>query len=196
MRTSESEDWGLDFSDVGGDAATPVTDANKRVFVRRKVGQVLVACRRGALEALRNGFVEALGDLSAEAAPFLKLFSSTDWRVLLCADDDRLAPGAVLAALEFVGFSSTSAVPRAIEETFRTFDRDSLRRFLVFATGSPSLPVADSFKIQIRRQPPSAALPVAHTCFFFIDVPDYPDEAECAAKFATAMLECGTFDRV
>ena len=42
----------------------------------------------------------------------------------------------------------------------------------------------------------SPALPVAHTCFFHLDIPDYADEGEFVAKLTTAILECGTFDRV
>ena len=63
-------------------------------------------------------------------------------------------------------------------------------------TGSPALPPDASFEIQIRAQPRSAALPVAHTCFFHVDIPDYADENEFITKLSTANLECGTFDRV
>ena len=148
------------------------------------------------LEAIRRGFVAALRELSPEAAPFLKLFSSTDWRVLLCADDDRLTPDRVLDALAFVGWPKRSVVPDALRRSVRAFDKDSLRRFLVFATGSPGLPSAPGFEIQVRAQPRSPALPVAHTCFFHLDIPDYADEGEFVAKLTTAILECGTFDRV
>ena len=84
--------------------------------------------------------VAALREFSPEAAPFLKLFSSTGWRVLLCADDDRLTPDRVLDALAFVGWPKRSVVPDALRRSVRAFDKDSLRRFLVFATGSPGLP--------------------------------------------------------
>ena len=38
--------------------------------------------------------------------------------------------------------------------------------------------------------------PTAHTCFFHVDVPDYDSEEEFITKLMTAILECGTFDRV
>ena len=200
-------DWGLDFADVGaGDAGddTPqeappraVTEANKHSFVVLKVRHVLVGCRSEALDAIRRGFVAALSDLSPEASPFLKLFSSTDWRVLLCADDDSLSPATVKATFKFVGFAPKSLVPTALNRAIDSFPKDSLRRFLVFATGSPSLPrEANAFEIQIRAQPKSNSLPVAHTCFFHVDVPDYDSEEEFITKLMTAILECGTFDRV
>ena len=87
-------------------------------------------------------------------------------------------------------------MPDALRRSVRAFDKDSLRRFLVFATGSPGLPSAPGFEIQVRAQPRSPALPVAHTCFFHLDIPDYADEGEFVAKLTTAILECGTFDRV
>ena len=200
----DGQGWGLDFGDVSsssddGDAgggARAVTEANKHAFVVLKVRRALVGRRRDALEAIRRGFVAALRELSPEAAPFLKLFSSTDWRVLLCADDDRLTPDRVLDALAFVGWPKRSVVPDALRRSVRAFDKDSLRRFLVFATGSPGLPSAPGFEIQVRAQPRSPALPVAHTCFFHLDIPDYADEGEFVAKLTTAILECGTFDRV
>ena len=198
----DGQGWGLDFGDVSssdddaGGGARAVTEANKHAFVVLKVRRALVGRRRDALEAIRRGFVAALRELSPEAAPFLKLFSSTDWRVLLCADDDRLTPDRVLDALAFVGWPKRSVVPDALRRSVRAFDKDSLRRFLVFATGSPGLPSAPGFEIQVRAQPRSPALPVAHTCFFHLDIPDYADEGEFVAKLTTAILECGTFDRV
>lgn len=87
-------------------------------------------------------------------------------------------------------------MPGAFQRALDSFPVDTLRRFLVFATGGPTLPTDPGFAIQVRAQPRSTALPVAHTCFFHIDVPDYADENEFITKLMTAVLECGTFDRV
>jgi len=206
-----ADDWGLDFDDVvdpeeeakealPGERKTtkrrkPVTEANKHQFCVLKVRWVLTGCRVESLTALRRGFENALNELSPEASPLLKLFSSTDWRVILCSDDDDLTPDDVLACLAFARFQRTSVVPGAMKKAIAAFSTDSLRRFLVFATGSPSLPQdRRDFTIQVRALPgPTDALPVSHTCFFHLDVPDYPDEATFLRKFTFALFECNSF---
>ena len=79
------------------------------------------------------------------------------------------------------------------------FSPGSLRRFLIFCTGAPSLPPAGllgGFEIGVQYQRRSGALPVAHTFFTKMDLPDYQDKALFVEKFMKAIQECGTFDRV
>lgn len=159
----DGADWGLDFNDVPTAAESeqaqdsarrqprPVTEANKHSFVVMKVRHVLTECRIDSLQALRRGFETALSELSPEASPFLKLFSSTDWRVMLSSDDDDLKPEQVIDSLKFVGFPRASLIPDALRRACESFSTDTLRRFLVFATGSPSLPRnSREFEIQVR----------------------------------------------
>ena len=192
----------LEFEFGGRAPAETLTDANKHRLVVAKVKDTLIAARLGALEAVRRGFEASLEALSAEARPFLRLLSSTDWSVLLCGDDEDIPADVVVRALDFAYFtpSRRSPVPGWFSATVRTLSPDRLRRFLVFATGAASLPAglgsgaAAKFEIHVRVQPRSPALPVAHTCFNQIDCPDYPTEAEFISKFMTALYECGTFD--
>ena len=215
MLTKDATDWGLDFSDVVNpddllEEAAPentparekdekVTEANKHQFVVYKARWVLTGCRVDSLTAMRRGFERALDELSPEASPFLRLLSSTDLRVMLCSDDDDLTPATVLSCLTFVRFPRTSIVPDAMRRTISAFSIDSLRRFLVFATGSPSLPNdRRNFSIQVRSLGLQGldALPVSHTCFFHIDIPDYPDEDTFIQKFSFALFECNSFSIV
>ncbi|CAN0174807.1 unnamed protein product [Phaeothamnion confervicola] len=73
-----------------------------------------------------------------------------------------------------------------------------LRRFLVFVCGSPSLPAAAVGRVEItvRCQPRSASLPVAHTCFYQLDVPNYDAEAVLRHKLLLAMNNTASFDVV
>ena len=137
-------------------------------------------------------------DLSPEATPFLRLLSATDWNLLLSGEDDLTAE-AVTSVLRFQGYGSTSRVPLWLPSLVQQFSPDNLRRFLIFCTGSPSLPpasVSSSVEITVQRQPTSEALPVAHTCFFKLDLPDYKDQSIFQTKLMQAIQECGTFDRV
>lgn len=53
-----------------------------------------------------------------------------------------------------------------------------------------------AMEITVRALTRSNALPVAHTCFNELDVPEYIDEATFAEKLKTAMYETGGFDKV
>jgi hypothetical protein len=192
-----ADNLGLDFDELPGREACLVTDANKGKYVQAKVRHVLMECRLEALNAIRSGFWQAMVDLSPEATPFLRLLSATDWNLLLSGEDDLTAE-AVTSVLTFQGYGPTSQVPRWLPSLVKQLSPDNLRRFLIFCTGSPSLPPvgASLVEITVQRQPTSEALPVAHTCFLKLDLPDYIDHGLFQVKLLQAIQECGTFDRV
>ena len=76
----------------------------------------------------------------------------------------------VNAALQYMNFSKKSKVPIWLKEIILSSSEDHLRKFLVFVTGSPSISSTSYRKVEInvRCQPRSGALPVAHTCFFHL----------------------------
>jgi hypothetical protein len=174
LTTVGVEDLGLHFDEVGRSALGDVTDANKAQYVRLKVQRILIDSREASLTALRTGFMEALQGISTEAAPFLTLLSHADWRIMLCGDT-VVNVHQIISALKFTNFPRRSKIPQWLTEILLTLSEDMLRKFLVFVTGSPSL--SQSFlstsssatvKINVRHQHRSAALPTAHTCFFFL----------------------------
>ena len=99
----------------------------------------------------------------------------------------------------FNGYPKQSRIPAWLPLAVEQFSPENLRRFLIFCTGAPSLPPAGllaGFEIGVQYQRCSEALPVAHTCFNKLDLPDYQDQALFVEKFMKAIQECGTFDRV
>ena len=163
-----------------------------------KVRYVLLECRRDGLEAVRSGFWQAMVDLSPEATPFLRLLGATDWSLLLCGEDGLTAE-AVADTLRFNGYPKQSRITAWLPLAVEQFSPKKLHRFLIFCTGAPSLPPAGllaGFEIGVQHQRCSEALPVAHTCFNKLDLPDYQDQALFVEKFMKAIQECGTFDRV
>ena len=167
--------------------------------MKRKVQLTLVESRKIHLAAIRNGFVEGLKAVSPEAAPFMSLLSHTDWRVLLCGDQTVSGPQ-VVSCLHFVDFNGHSQVPIWLKETIVSASEDHLRKFLVFLTGSPSLSSngrsGRKMEISVRCQPRSEALPIAHTCFFQLDMPDYKDKETLQAKFFYAITHAQSFEVV
>lgn len=198
LATVNVNDFGLHFESVGKPGLGTVTDENKSHFVKLKIDKILVTDREDQLEAIRNGFKEALHALSEEGAPFMSLLSHTDWRVLLCGET-RISSAQIIASLKFSGFRKTSMIPQWLKNILVSFPEDMLRKFLVFITGSPSLPTARgsrALSINVRAQPISLALPVAHTCFFHLDVPEYKDKETLYSKLNFAIQNSNTFEIV
>ena len=139
-----------------------------------------------------------MADLSPEVALFLRLLSATDWSLPLCGEDGLTAE-AVADTLRFNGYPKQSRIPAWLPLAVEQFSPENLRRSLIFCTGAPSLPPAGllaGFEIGVQYQRCSEALPVAHTCFNKLDLPDYRDQALFVEKFMKAIQEYGTFDRV
>jgi serine/threonine protein kinase len=199
LATEGVQDFGLHFDSVNAPELGDVTDKNKSDFVRRKIQLSLIECRKVHLAAIRNGFVEALKALSPEAAPFMGLLSHTDWRIMLCGDQTVSGP-LVVSCLRFTDFGKKSMMPIWLKELILAASEDHLRKFLVFLTGSPSLSTTTSFgsklEIHVRGQPRSEALPVAHTCFFQLDIPDYQDKETLQSKFVYAITHAQSFEMV
>ncbi len=199
LATIGVEEFGLHFESVGAPELGHVTDINKAQFVNMKIESILVQSRLPHLLAMKAGFVEALKGISAEAAPFMSLLSHTDWRVMLCGDP--LVNGAkVASAFKFTGFTKKSSIPTWLKEIIMASSEDHLRKFLVFVTGSPSFSSSSSsrngLEINVRCQPRSGALPVAHTCFFHLDIPDYKDKDTLQTKLLYAIQNATTFEVV
>ena len=195
LATVGVEEFGLHFESVGDPESGPVTDFNKSRFVRMKIENILVKSRQPQLLAIKAGFVEALKALSEEAAPFMSLLSHADWRVLLCGDSAISGPQ-VISVLKFSGFPKKSSIPQWLKEILIASSEDHLRKFLVFVTGSPSLSSSSRDEINVRYQARSGALPVAHTCFFHLDIPDYRDKETLQSKLMYAMSHATTFEVV
>jgi hypothetical protein len=199
LATEGMQSFGLHFESVEAPELGDVTDQNKVDFVKRKVHLTLVECRKVHLAAIKNGFVEGLKALSPEAAPFMGLLSHTDWRIMLCGDQTVSGP-LVVSCMRFTDFHKRSQMPVWIRELLLSASEDHLRKFLVFLTGSPSLSSSTSsgakMEISVRCQPRSEALPIAHTCFFQLDIPDYKDKETLQAKFVYAITHAQSFEVV
>jgi serine/threonine protein kinase len=201
LTTGGVEDLGMHFEEVGQSNLGTVNDSNKAQYVRLKIQNILVDSRLPQLTAIKAGFMEALQALSTEAAPFLTLLSHTDWRIMLCGDT-VINAHQIISALKFSNFPRRSKISLWLTEILLSFSEDYLRKFLVFVTGSPSLSSSfntnssSAIKINVRHQTRSAALPTAHTCFYYLDIPDYDDRVVFQSKLIFAIQNANTFEIV
>lgn len=114
---------------------------------------------------------------------------------MLCGDS-TVNVHQIIAVLHFADFPKKSNLPLWLKEFLLSLSEDSLRKFLVFVTGSPSFPSGHSVRVNVRCLPRSSALPVAHTCFFHLDIPDYRDRETLHSKLLYAIQNANTFEIV
>ena len=162
---------------VEGGAAVPVTFANKDKFVELVVKTRLAESTAQA-RAMRKGFNEVV------PLGMLSLFS---WREV-----ERLVCGNPVVDVEALkrhttyngGLSGTSPVVVMLFQALKSFTNEERQLFLRFVWGRNRLPAQDGdwtqhFVINTLSSSSNTAeandrmLPVAHTCFFTLDLPNY-----------------------
>jgi hypothetical protein len=92
---------------------------------------------------------------------------------------------------EYRGYSPTSKVVTYFWKTMETLTHVERSQFIRFVWGRSRLPLKgrswpQSFKIQ-KCGGGDDLLPVSHTCFFSIELPDYSTEAICHKRLITAI---------
>jgi ubiquitin-protein ligase E3 A len=120
-----------------------------------------------------------------------------------CADElDVLVSGEEVfdwAELEknakYEGYQPDSPAVRFFWEIFGELTGEDRQRFLLFTTGSDRAPLGGLGKVVIKivRGADIRRLPVAHTCFSTIDLPDYPTKEEMHHKLLVAIRETEGF---
>merc|ERR1712107_371903 len=76
-------------------------------------------------------------------------------------------------------------------EVFHELSEENKRKFLLYLTGSDRIPIAgmSSVKIIIQRTQDTNYLPVAHTCFNLLDLPQYGTKEKLRYKLLQA-IQC------
>ena len=102
----------------------------------------------------------------------------------------------IIARLQFTGFSASAPTRDWLCNWLRAADTSTLRAFLQFVTASPTLPAASvgapatqQRAIVIARAGDAGRLPVAHTCGWQLDLPEYASAQAMAQKLQTAVLD-------
>ena len=203
------EELGMEFEEVGAAHLGAVNDNNKEAYVQMKVNHIMVQSRVKQLEAIKKGFISGLTTLSPEASPFLTLLSPSDWCVMLCGSSVVNA-SQIIACLEFVRFPPTNPLPQWLKDVLINSSQDLLRKFLIFVTGTPCLdvPFARSLNhsvtvnekggvlitVRFQSSAPQTSLPIAHTCFHQLELPNYSSKEEFTSKLVFAIENAITMD--
>lgn len=170
-----------------------VIEANKLEYVQLRAEWFLFGNIREQIERFITGFNTII------PRDAISIFTPEELELMICGiptisvDDMR-------QNTELQGYSWDSPVIKNFFKLIRSFDNEELALLLQFITGSCRLPVegfrglrADRAAVKILRTGDTSRLPVSHTCFNQLDLPDYKTYEELAEKLLTAIKETSTF---
>ena len=99
-----------------------------------------------------------------------------------------VSPSEVAGLCTFRGFPAGSSVPDWLRSAIRSMDQTTLRKWLRWSTGGYAAAPINIFFVAAGSSS-AMPLPVSHTCFNQVDMPDYPSEDELRAKLLLAIEE-------
>jgi len=170
-----------------------VTINNLEEYIRLIAQLYLAEGVQRQLIAFKNGFNQFL------PLERLRVFSADELDILLCGVPENLTDWSYNEILECSkfgeGYSASSRVVSYLINTLVSFDVEQRRRFLLFLTGSPRLPIGGlrsmrpKFTIQRKTNLDVADhyLPSVNTCFLFLKLPEYSSEEITREKLLLAM---------
>ncbi|CAM9783858.1 unnamed protein product [Discosporangium mesarthrocarpum] len=145
------------------------------------------------VEAIRSG----LG--TVVPLQLLSLFSWYELEEFVCGTPD-VDVDLLWSCTDYSGCSRTDSHVEDFWHVLRSFSTQEKALFLRFTWGRSRLPLSANqfrqrFKIQaFLRTPPDAYLPVAHTCFFSLELPHYSSRQLMEAKLRYAIHNCQAID--
>ena len=107
--------------------------------------------------------------------------------------------------LLFKDFPENSSTPNDLLKLLDKISSDDLKRFLIFSTEQPNIPITGfqnpniqsaypRDKLIILRFDKSEKLPESHVCYYRIDLPDYNNYEILEKKILQAIQNSRTFE--
>jgi E3 ubiquitin-protein ligase HUWE1 len=196
----------LDFSDVEPGNTTPLRNDNRKQYINMAVEQKLIRKRLTNMKAMRKGFRSV-----NEFVPHLDLLTEMDIAMLI--SEQQYVDKNVLMneCIEFRG-DSNQEISQRFMQVLNSLNNNELQQFLHFATGQVGLYSAGSDKplenpnvqspynrnkISIRfYEADQEMLPVAHVCFYSIDMPKYATAEKMKKKLMRSIELSGGMSNV
>ncbi|KAL7713415.1 HECT-type E3 ubiquitin transferase [Entamoeba marina] len=190
----EKEEFGRTIVDdlIPNGRNIDVTDDNKTEYVKLLVQYKLYTSVKRQVELFKEGFYSII--------PFnqISYFYDTELELLISGLPD-IDPDDLKANTEYRGYNADSQLVQWFWEIFYEFEHRQKVLLLQFVTGSSKVPLG-GFKnltgnsgimlFTIQKIPRCDSLPVAHTCFNTIDIPDYKSIDTLREKLLFAISEC------
>eukprot|EP00455_Lapot_gusevi_P029999 TRINITY_DN3217_c0_g3_i2.p1 TRINITY_DN3217_c0_g3~~TRINITY_DN3217_c0_g3_i2.p1 ORF type:complete len:407 (+),score=138.04 TRINITY_DN3217_c0_g3_i2:482-1702(+) len=174
-----------------GGRTIPVTAASRQEFSQLVIQRRLMETQPMS-RAIKKG-------LNAVVPPgLLSLFSWHDLQIMVCGN-----PNIDIEALRrhtvYRGLSASSPLVKYLWQALTSFTQEERQLFLRFVWGRNRLPATDAdwgqqFTLHALHTAPPDALPIAHTCFFSLDLPPYPSYEILRSKVLYAIVNCQAID--
>ena len=128
----------------------------------------------------------------------LDLFTATELEVEVCGKPD-IDLQLLRKHTSYSGYSASDNAICILWEVLESFPSELRSAFLRFVWGRSRLPPAELFSTnftitRLSRSDPDASFPIAHTCFFTVDMPEYTSFEAMRAKLLYAITECLSID--
>jgi E3 ubiquitin-protein ligase HERC2 len=129
----------------------------------------------------------------------LSLFSWNDLEIMICGVPE-FDVNLLRSVTEYSGLRDNSQNVRYFWEALQEFSNEERSMFLRFTWGRSRLPLsADSFPQRFKlqqfdRSPADNYLPVSHTCFFSLELPNYSTVDIMKNKLRYAIFNCTSID--
>jgi len=129
----------------------------------------------------------------------LSLFSWSDLEVMVCGVTE-FDVNLLRSVTEYSGLNEDDQNVRFFWDALREFTNEERSMFLRFTWGRSRLPLSaeafpQRFKLQnFGKSPADNFLPVSHTCFFSLELPNYSSLEIMKTKLRYAIYNCTSID--
>eukprot|EP00808_Paulinella_micropora_P015811 g19360.t1 len=143
------------------------------------------------VRALQQGLYQVV------PAHMLTLFSEYDLELMVCGDPD-ISIETLRKHTSYRGMSASAPLVKNLWKCLESFTSEERQMFLRFVWGRSRLPVSESdwtqeFQVHLLRAGDDK-LPIAHTCFFSLELPNYSSYEVLREKIAFAIFNCLAID--
>jgi len=199
------EVFGLTFDlnrDVWGEIVTielkpngsniPVTLENRQEYVTLYIDYIFNKSVDSQYQAFHTGFMKVCD------GRVLQLFHSHELMAIVVGNENYDWHVLEEAAEYKNGYKSSDPTIRYFWEVLHEMTLEDKKKFLLFLTGSYRIPIQGMKAIKITIQPTNddKFLPVAHTCFNLLDLPQYKTKERLRYKLMQAIQQTQGFSLV
>ncbi|XP_053673272.1 probable E3 ubiquitin-protein ligase HERC4 [Anopheles nili] len=170
----------------------PVTQSNKHEFVQLYIDYVFNKSVEKSFRQFHNGFMRVCG------GRVLKLFKAHELMSVVVGNEEYDWLSLEENAEYKNGYSCSDQTVRWFWEVFHELPVEEKKKFLLFLTGCDRIPIMGmkAIKIFIQPTPDDKFLPVAHTCFNLLDLPQYQTKEKLKYKLLQAIQQTQGFSLV
>jgi len=182
---------GKEFELKPNGKSTPVTYANRLQFVELSI-QARIHESDLAVRAMRKGLHAVV------PANMLSLFSALDLELLVCGSPD-IDLVALRKHTNYQGCKPHQPVVKNLWKCLESFTREERQLFIRFVWGRSRLPLSDSdwshnFVVSLLPTTNDDKLPISHTCFFSLELPNYSSYKVMRKKVLFAITNTQAID--